>query len=93
MFVEAVNSALFQSPFIASYGKLMLTPPAQVGATLKLGAKDTGLFRKAAEMSGVGTPLPCASGADRRVIVRPLCAAPVGWIPDRSQIRQETETG
>ncbi len=57
MFVEAVNSALFQSPFYASYSKVMLHPPEQAAATVELGAKDTQLFRKAAEDAGVRTPL------------------------------------
>ncbi len=33
MFLEAVNSALFQSPFYAAYGKVMLHPPETPGAT------------------------------------------------------------
>ncbi|SNT36823.1 3-hydroxyisobutyrate dehydrogenase [Granulicella rosea] len=55
IFLETVNSALFQSPFYANYGKLMIDPPAEVGATVKLGAKDTRLFREAA--ASVPTPL------------------------------------
>jgi 3-hydroxyisobutyrate dehydrogenase-like beta-hydroxyacid dehydrogenase len=47
-FLETVNSALFQSPFYAAYGKVMLHPPAQPGATIELGAKDLRLFREAA---------------------------------------------
>ena len=57
LFLEMINSALFQSPFYANYGKLMIEPPADPGATVKLGAKDTKLFRAAAEASGVPTPL------------------------------------
>ena len=53
-FLETVNSALFQSPFYAAYGKVMLDPPAEAAATIGLGAKDTRLFREAA---GVPTPL------------------------------------
>ncbi|MBS1804453.1 MAG: NAD(P)-dependent oxidoreductase [Acidobacteria bacterium] len=49
VFLEAVNSALFQSPFYASYGNVMLNPPEQPGATIDLGAKDTRLLREAAE--------------------------------------------
>jgi len=47
-FLETVNSALFQSPFYAAYGKVMLHPPEQPGATIELGAKDLRLFREAA---------------------------------------------
>jgi 3-hydroxyisobutyrate dehydrogenase-like beta-hydroxyacid dehydrogenase len=48
-FLEAVNSALFQSPFYAAYGKVMLHPPEQPGATISLGAKDMRLLREAAQ--------------------------------------------
>ena len=48
VFLDAVNSALFQSPFYASYGNVMLQPPKQAGATIDLGAKDTRLLREAA---------------------------------------------
>ena len=47
-FLETVNSALFQSPFYAAYGKVMLHPPEQPGATIDLGAKDLRLLREAA---------------------------------------------
>jgi 3-hydroxyisobutyrate dehydrogenase-like beta-hydroxyacid dehydrogenase len=47
-FLEAVNSALFQSPFYAAYARIMLHPPEQVGATIELGAKDLRLLREAA---------------------------------------------
>jgi 3-hydroxyisobutyrate dehydrogenase-like beta-hydroxyacid dehydrogenase len=47
-FLEAVNSALFQSQFYAAYGKVMLHPPEHVGAPMDLGAKDNRLFREAA---------------------------------------------
>ena len=49
VFLPAVNSALFQSPFYASYANVMLHPPPQPGATIDLGAKDLGLFREAAK--------------------------------------------
>ena len=55
--LETVNSALFQSPFYTSYGKVMLDPPEKVGATVKLGAKDTMLFREAAKETATRTPL------------------------------------
>jgi 3-hydroxyisobutyrate dehydrogenase-like beta-hydroxyacid dehydrogenase len=47
-FLEAVNSALFQSPLYAAYGKVMLHPPEHVGATIALGDKDLHLLRDAA---------------------------------------------
>lgn len=47
-FFEAVNSALFQSPFYASYANVMLNPPENAGASIDLGAKDTRLLREAA---------------------------------------------
>jgi 3-hydroxyisobutyrate dehydrogenase-like beta-hydroxyacid dehydrogenase len=47
-FLETVNSALFQSPFYAAYGQVMLHPPAQPGATMALGEKDLRLLREAA---------------------------------------------
>ena len=47
-FLETVNSALFQSPFYAAYGNVMLHPPQQPGATIDLGAKDLRLLREAA---------------------------------------------
>jgi 3-hydroxyisobutyrate dehydrogenase-like beta-hydroxyacid dehydrogenase len=47
-FLEAVNSALFQSPFYAAYGNVMLHPPEHLGATMALGAKDLSLLREAA---------------------------------------------
>jgi 3-hydroxyisobutyrate dehydrogenase-like beta-hydroxyacid dehydrogenase len=47
-FLVTVNSALFQSPFYAVYGQVMLHPPEQPGATIELGAKDLRLLREAA---------------------------------------------
>ncbi len=57
LFVETVNSALFQSRFYANYSKVMLHPPEQAAATVSLGAKDTRLFREAAGEHAVRTPL------------------------------------
>ena len=57
IFLETINSALFQSAFYANYGKIMLHPPEQAAATVKLGAKDTRLFREAAKESATRTPL------------------------------------
>jgi 3-hydroxyisobutyrate dehydrogenase-like beta-hydroxyacid dehydrogenase len=48
VFLDAVNRALFQSPFYAAYGKVMLNPPTHAGATIALGAKDNRLLREAA---------------------------------------------
>ena len=47
-FIEAVNSALFQSPFYAAYSKVMLHPPERPGATIELGEKDLRMLREAA---------------------------------------------
>jgi 3-hydroxyisobutyrate dehydrogenase-like beta-hydroxyacid dehydrogenase len=47
-FFEAVNSALFQSPFYAAYSKVMLHPPERPAATMELGEKDLRLLREAA---------------------------------------------
>ncbi len=47
-FFEAVNNALFQSPFYAAYAKIMLHPPEHIAATIELGAKDLSLLREAA---------------------------------------------
>ncbi len=53
VFFEAVNSALFQSPFYAAYAGVILNPPKEPGATIALGAKDLGFFREAAAKHGV----------------------------------------
>ncbi len=57
IFLETVNSALFQSPFYAAYGKVMLHPPEQPGATIELGAKDLRLLRDAAASRRTGLSL------------------------------------
>lgn len=51
-FLETVNSALFQSPFYAAYGNVMLHPLEKPGATMDLGAKDLRLLREAAASRG-----------------------------------------
>jgi 3-hydroxyisobutyrate dehydrogenase-like beta-hydroxyacid dehydrogenase len=53
VFLETVNSALFQSPFYAAYGNVMLHPPEHPGATMELGAKDLRLLREAAQAAAV----------------------------------------
>jgi 3-hydroxyisobutyrate dehydrogenase-like beta-hydroxyacid dehydrogenase len=58
VFFEAVNSALFQSPFYAAYANVMLNPPEHAGATISLGEKDMRLFREAA--AGRGTRISLA---------------------------------
>jgi 3-hydroxyisobutyrate dehydrogenase-like beta-hydroxyacid dehydrogenase len=52
IFLETVNSALFQSPFYAAYANVMLHPPEHPGATIELGEKDLRLLREAAAASG-----------------------------------------
>jgi 3-hydroxyisobutyrate dehydrogenase-like beta-hydroxyacid dehydrogenase len=53
LFHQAVNSALFQSQLYENYGKTILNPPQQPGATVSLGIKDTRLAREAAAEAGV----------------------------------------
>jgi 3-hydroxyisobutyrate dehydrogenase-like beta-hydroxyacid dehydrogenase len=48
LFLDTVNSALFQSPLYAQYAKTMLNPPEAPGGTVALGRKDIALFRDAA---------------------------------------------
>jgi 3-hydroxyisobutyrate dehydrogenase-like beta-hydroxyacid dehydrogenase len=57
VFLEAVNNALFQSPFYAAYGNVMLHPPEIAGASMELGAKDLRLLREAAESRGTSLSL------------------------------------
>jgi len=45
VFLETVNKALFQSPFIEMYGKIMLTPPEKPGPRCR-GREDMRLFRE-----------------------------------------------
>ncbi len=53
LFHQAVNNALFQSQLYENYGKTILNPPPQPGATVSLGIKDTRLAREAAADAGV----------------------------------------
>jgi 3-hydroxyisobutyrate dehydrogenase-like beta-hydroxyacid dehydrogenase len=57
LFLETVNAALFRSPLYEAYGKVMLEPSAQPGATIAIGEKDTRLFLEAAKEAKVKTPL------------------------------------
>lgn len=57
LYIEAVNSALFQSQFYTNYSKVILHPPEIPGATIALGQKDTRLFREAASGTNTRTPL------------------------------------
>lgn len=57
LYIEAVNAALFRSPFYEAYSKVMLHPPETPGATIALGQKDMRLFREAAETTNTRTPL------------------------------------
>jgi 3-hydroxyisobutyrate dehydrogenase-like beta-hydroxyacid dehydrogenase len=57
LYIEAVNAALFRSPFYEAYAKVMLHPPETPGATIALGQKDTRLFREAAAATNTQTPL------------------------------------
>ena len=57
VFFEAVNSALFRSPFYEAYSKVMLHPPDRPGATIELGEKDLRLLREAAASRDTRLPL------------------------------------
>ena len=51
LFLEAVNSALFQSAYYTRYSHTILHPPPVPGATIAMGSKDIALFRDAAAAS------------------------------------------
>jgi len=53
LFLETINEALFQSQFYLNYGRVMLHPPQDPGATVLLGEKDIRLFREATQFAGV----------------------------------------
>lgn len=53
LMLETVNNALFQSPFYAAYSKVMLNPPTQAGAPVRLGLKDLKLLLDAADAKDV----------------------------------------
>ena len=48
IFFDAVNNALFESPFYAAYADIMLHPPECIATTIELGANDLRLLREAA---------------------------------------------
>jgi len=47
-YFNAINDALFQSPFYAAYARIMLNPPDEIEDTIEMGAKDLRLLREAA---------------------------------------------
>ncbi len=57
VYLDTINSALFQSPFYKAYGQIMLDPPEHPGGTIALGEKDIRLFREAAKSANVKTEL------------------------------------
>jgi 3-hydroxyisobutyrate dehydrogenase-like beta-hydroxyacid dehydrogenase len=63
VFSETVNSALFQSPLYAAYGKVMMHPPETPAATMELGEKDLRLLREAAASRGTRMSLADALAA------------------------------
>jgi 3-hydroxyisobutyrate dehydrogenase-like beta-hydroxyacid dehydrogenase len=92
VYLEVINSAIFQSPFYAAYSKVMLHPPEQVAATVKLGQKDMRLFQQAAHTTH--TPVPLADLFEQQ-----FQAAIEGGAGERDwaagylqQIRAQTET-
>jgi 3-hydroxyisobutyrate dehydrogenase-like beta-hydroxyacid dehydrogenase len=58
LFLETVNSALFESAYYARYSQTMLHPPQVPGSTVAMGSKDIALFREAA--AAVQQRLPLA---------------------------------
>ena len=56
-FLDTINQGLFQSPFYASYSKIMLHPSDDPGSSVKLGVKDMRMFREAAKETATRTPL------------------------------------
>jgi 3-hydroxyisobutyrate dehydrogenase-like beta-hydroxyacid dehydrogenase len=57
LFLETVNSALFQSALYAAYSQVILHPPPVPGSTVAIGSKDVGLFRAAAAAEKRHLPL------------------------------------
>ena len=57
LFMETVNSALFQSAYYLQYSKNMLNPPQVPGSTIAMASKDVALFREAAAATHQHLPL------------------------------------
>jgi 3-hydroxyisobutyrate dehydrogenase-like beta-hydroxyacid dehydrogenase len=57
LFLETVNSALFESAYYTRYSQTMLHPPQVPGSTVALGSKDIALFREAAAAAHRRLPL------------------------------------
>ncbi len=57
LFLETVNSALFQSAYYTRYGETILHPPLVPGSTVAMGSKDIALFRDAAAAAQQRLPL------------------------------------
>jgi 3-hydroxyisobutyrate dehydrogenase-like beta-hydroxyacid dehydrogenase len=57
LFLETVNSALFQSAYYARYSQTILHPPPVPGSTVAMGNKDIALFREAAAAAHQRLPL------------------------------------
>ncbi len=57
LFLETVNSALFESAYYARYSQTILHPPPIPGSTVAMGSKDVALFREAAAAAHQHLPL------------------------------------
>src|SRR6202453_589869 len=57
LFLETVNSALFQSAYYARHSQPILHPPPVPGSTVAMGSKDIALFREAAAAAQQRLPL------------------------------------
>ena len=57
LFLDTVNSALFQSVFYGQYANTLLNPPQVPGSTVAMGSKDNALFREAAAAAQRQLPL------------------------------------
>ena len=57
LFLETINSALFQSALYAAYSHIVLHPPQVPGSSVAIGSKDVGLFRQAAAAAQRHLPL------------------------------------
>ena len=57
LFLETVNSALFQSAYYTRYSQTILHPPPVPGSTVAMASKDIALFREAAAAAHQRLPL------------------------------------